>query len=58
MRQIPIPPQFLDSSLEDEENQIEFRQWLNQQWAEKDRLITEMKKIQQPLQELIHEASI
>ena len=58
VRQIPIPPQFLDSSLEDEENQIEFRQWLNQQWAEKDRLITEMKKIQQPLQELIHEASI
>jgi 1-acyl-sn-glycerol-3-phosphate acyltransferase len=44
VRKIPIPPQFLESSLEDEENQIEFRQWLNHQWAEKDRLIAEMKR--------------
>ncbi len=45
VRQITIPEQFLNSSLlEDEKTQSEFRQWLNQKWAEKDELIAEMKK--------------
>ena len=44
IRELPIPEQFLSSYLvEDEETQLEFRQWLNQQWAEKDKLITLMK---------------
>ena len=44
VRQLPIPPQFLNSSLlNDDKTQAEFRQWLNQQWTEKDQLIAEMK---------------
>lgn len=44
IRQLPIPSQFLNSSLiSDEKTQAEFRQWLNHQWSEKDQLIAEMK---------------
>ncbi len=44
IRQLPIPPQFLNSSLlEDDKIQTEFRQWLNQQWSEKDQIMTVMK---------------
>ena len=44
IRQIPIPKKFLSPSLnEDEALQSDFRQWLNEQWAEKDRLLTTMK---------------
>ena len=44
IRQIPIPPQFLNSSLlEDDKVLSEFRQWLNQQWSKKDLLMAEMK---------------
>ena len=44
VRQLPIPQQFLNSSLlEDDKIQTEFRQWLNQQWFEKDLLISGMK---------------
>lgn len=53
VRQIPIPVQFLHPSLpEDDQTQIEFRQWLNQQWLEKDNIIAKMKNndpINQPL---------
>jgi 1-acyl-sn-glycerol-3-phosphate acyltransferase len=44
IRQIPIPQEFLTTSLaEDDKIQSEFRQWLNQKWLEKDALITTMK---------------
>ena len=44
IRQIPIPKQFLNANLfEEEPIQSEFRQWLNQKWAEKDELIATMK---------------
>ena len=44
VRQLPIPAAFLSPSLiEDEKIQADFRQWLNEQWSEKDRLITAMK---------------
>ncbi len=44
IRQIPIPQQFLSASLiEDDKTQSEFRQWLNERWAEKDQLISTMK---------------
>ena len=44
VRQLPIPSQFLNSSLlEDDKIQTEFRHWLNQQWSEKDQLMTLMK---------------
>ncbi len=44
IRQISIPSQFLNSSLlENAKTQLEFREWLNEQWSEKDRLINEMK---------------
>ncbi|WP_131781824.1 acyltransferase [Legionella gresilensis] len=40
LRQIPIPNKFFDQSLAyDENKQLEFRDWLNQQWEEKDKLI-------------------
>ncbi len=43
IRQLAIPPQFLNSTLfEDANMQLEFREWLNQQWLEKDRLISKM----------------
>lgn len=45
IRQIAVPPQFLtDSLLDNEQMQSEFRQWLNEQWLEKDHLITMMNK--------------
>jgi len=44
IRRIPIPQQFLNANLfEDEPIQSEFRQWLNQTWAEKDELIATMR---------------
>lgn len=44
IRQIPIPKQFLTTSLIDNDKiQSEFREWLNEKWLEKDRLINEMK---------------
>ena len=44
VRQIPIPEQFLNPSLPEEDiTQSEFRQWLNQQWLEKDEIIANMK---------------
>lgn len=44
IRQVTIPSQFLKTTLlDDEEMLAEFRNWLNIQWAEKDRLIAEMK---------------
>lgn len=44
IRQLPIPQQFLcPSLLEEGTRQSEFRQWLNQQWSEKDELMRMMK---------------
>ena len=44
IRQIPIPKKFLNASLlTNDKTQSEFREWLNQQWSEKDELITLMK---------------
>lgn len=44
IRKIPIPSQFLTPSLiEDETIKLEFREWLNEKWLEKDQLITTMK---------------
>ncbi len=44
IRQIPIPQEFLTTSLaEDDKMQSEFREWLNQKWFEKDALINTMK---------------
>lgn len=43
IRQIPIPTQFMSPQLvEDSKVQDEFKQWLNQQWAEKDQLIASL----------------
>ncbi len=45
VRQVPIPEQFLQESLpEDSKAQAEFRDWLNQQWLEKDKIMATMKK--------------
>ncbi len=45
IREIPIPNQFLESSLIDnEQTQIEFRQWLNDKWSEKDHLIGQLQR--------------
>lgn len=46
VRSIPIPEEFTNSttSLTDADAQNAFRTWLNEQWAIKDALITEMKK--------------
>lgn len=44
IRQIPIPPQFITGQLlEDKQMHNEFKEWLNEQWAEKDRLISSLK---------------
>ena len=44
VRSIPIPQQFLTLSLiEDDKIQSEFRHWLNDKWAEKDRLMSMMQ---------------
>lgn len=44
IRQIPIPAQFMSDKLLDNSSVYdEFKDWLNQQWAEKDRLITALK---------------
>ncbi|STX51172.1 putative acyltransferase [Legionella busanensis] len=44
LRQIPIPNKFFDQSLAyDENKQLEFRDWLNQQWEEKDKLIGKLQ---------------
>ncbi|WP_131793620.1 acyltransferase [Legionella brunensis] len=44
IRQLPIPKQFINSSLvEDDKAQAEFRTWLNNSWQEKDNLIASLK---------------
>lgn len=44
VRQLPIPNEFLNTeALKSDEGQAAFRQWLNEQWYEKDRLISTMK---------------
>lgn len=44
IRQIPIPEQFTSIKvIENDQTQNEFKEWLNQQWAEKDNLIASMK---------------
>ena len=44
IRQIPIPSKFISSQLlENAEMQNEFKDWLNEQWAEIDRLITSLQ---------------
>ena len=44
IRQLAIPAKFLNSTLiEDEKIQLEFREWLNQKWLEKDQLIAGMQ---------------
>lgn len=44
IRTIPIPSEFISQQLvEDKQMHNEFKEWLNQQWTEKDRLITSMK---------------
>lgn len=42
VREIPIPPTFLQGTLlHDEAVKISFRDWLNEQWAIKDKLVAE-----------------
>ncbi len=44
IRQIPIPTQFTSLELlQDNSTQSEFKDWLNQQWAEKDKLIASLQ---------------
>lgn len=44
VRYAPIPAKFINTSLaDDSELQIEFRQWLNELWTQKDALITNLK---------------
>jgi len=44
IRHLPIPAQFTSSSLlTDDHIQAEFKDWLNQQWADKDNLIASLK---------------
>ncbi len=44
IRHVPIPIAFKNAELaHDQTIQSEFREWLNQQWAEKDQLITSLK---------------
>ena len=44
VRSIPIPEAFLSPDIvSNEAKQLEFREWLNQQWHEKDNLISAMK---------------
>ncbi|STX28656.1 putative acyltransferase [Legionella beliardensis] len=46
LRQIPIPAKFFDQSLiHNEHKQLEFRNWLNEQWEEKDKLIKGLQVI-------------
>lgn len=45
IRQITIPVEFTNAALvQDEQTQIEFRNWLNTHWLEKDHIITQLKK--------------
>lgn len=45
IRHLPIPDKFLNSTrLDEEAGQLEFREWLNQQWQEKDKLISALKE--------------
>ena len=45
LQQIPIPSEFSNCGLiNDEETLVKFRHWLNEQWAEKDRLISSLKE--------------
>jgi 1-acyl-sn-glycerol-3-phosphate acyltransferase len=45
VRQIPIPTQFSSNRLlENKDMDNEFKEWLNEQWAEKDKLITSLKE--------------
>lgn len=42
VREIPVPPRFTNPAVfEDEATQLAFRDWLNEQWLEKDRLISQ-----------------
>lgn len=43
IRELPIPKQFLGSSLQNDEIQAQFRTWLNDSWLEKDKLIASSK---------------
>lgn len=44
IRQLPIPAQFTNPNLaDDQETQIKFRDWLNENWLEKDSLIASLK---------------
>ncbi|MDP1603289.1 MAG: acyltransferase [Legionella sp.] len=44
VREIPIPGKFRNNQLiENEEIKLEFRDWLNEQWAEKDALIKSLQ---------------
>lgn len=44
IRLLPIPKQFTSAKLmTDDSTQTEFKNWLNQQWAEKDNLIASLK---------------
>jgi 1-acyl-sn-glycerol-3-phosphate acyltransferase len=44
IRQIPIPTHFRSNLLiEDKHIQTQFKEWLNQQWAEKDKLIASLQ---------------
>jgi len=45
IREIPIPEEFFNTTLlEEESTQLKFRLWLNQQWADKDKIISKMRK--------------
>lgn len=44
VREIPIPDQFRErDSINNPEIEVQFREWLNTQWAEKDRIAKELK---------------
>jgi 1-acyl-sn-glycerol-3-phosphate acyltransferase len=44
VRQIPIPAQFISNDLlENKQIHNEFKDWINAQWAEKDKLITSLR---------------
>jgi 1-acyl-sn-glycerol-3-phosphate acyltransferase len=44
IRQLPIPEPFLNAKvIKDKTTHEAFREWMNQQWLEKDKLITSMK---------------
>lgn len=49
IRQLPIPSQFSSSqAADDQHSQNEFKDWLNQQWMEKDQLIASMQSLKEP----------